>query len=100
MDFTFNFEDKNIYKTLRAFNSGARADKTLGFRYKPDDSKEEVACLSVWNKYVPKLISGEYDPDKYLPVINKEFKKAGIDKIIAQKQKQLDSWIKSQCLIQ
>lgn len=71
MDFTFSFEDKNIYKTLRAFNSGARADKTLGFRYKPDDSKEEVACLSVWNKYVPKLIWGEYDPDKYLPVINK-----------------------------
>lgn len=101
LDFTFNYEDKNMYKLLKNFNSSARAGKTLGFRFNQDSvSKEAAACTDVWYKYVSKLITGEYDPDKYLPIINKELKKAGADKIIVEKQKQLDEWVKAQCISQ
>nr|WP_279387707.1 DUF3502 domain-containing protein [Xylanivirga thermophila] len=41
------------------------------------------------------LESGMLDPDKYLPKYINAFKDAGVDKIIQEKQNQLDAWIAS-----
>jgi len=38
------------------------------------------------------LASGSIDPDKYLTQFIDKFKQAGSNKIIAEKQKQLDAW--------
>jgi putative aldouronate transport system substrate-binding protein len=101
LDFTFNFEDKNKYQSLKDFNDKAIAVKTLGFTFIPEPvSKEIAACASVWSIYVPNLLTGEYDPDKYIPIINKEFKKAGINKVMAETQKQYNKWIESQYIMQ
>ena len=45
------------------------------------------------NKYHKALLCGALNPDETLPQFNQELKDAGIDAIIAEKQKQLDAWL-------
>ncbi len=100
LDFTFSYEDKNIHQALKDFNNAAIDNKAIGFKFESVYvSKESVACYDIWNQYIPKFINGEYDPDKYIPIMNNAFKSAGADKIIAEKQKQLDVWLDSQYLV-
>ncbi|MNP84439.1 hypothetical protein D3C76_1837450 [compost metagenome] len=44
--------------------------------------------------YLP-LETGSVDPEEILPQFIAKLKTAGIDKVIAEKQKQLDEWVKS-----
>lgn len=93
LDFTWKNEDPNMYKNLKSFNDGATVTRSLGFEFNAAPvQKEANVCKKVWEKYVPKLLSGEYDPVKYLPTLNSALKKAGLDKILAEKQKQYDKW--------
>lgn len=86
-------EDKDKWDKFRAFNEKAIGTNTLGFNFNADNVKSEIAtCNNVWDKYVPALETGSVDPAEYLPKAIAEFKAAGADKIIAEKQKQLDAW--------
>lgn len=96
LDFTWSTEDPNKYKSLKAFNDKATASRSIGFTFDTKPIKKEVsACETIWNKYVPKLLSGEYDPQKYLSKLNSELKKAGLAKILTGKQQQFEKWLKS-----
>lgn len=57
---------------------------------------EITACQNVVTKYQTGLESGILDPDETLAQMNRELKDAGLDTIIAEKQKQLDTWLASQ----
>jgi putative aldouronate transport system substrate-binding protein len=49
----------------------------------------------VKDQYKVGLETGTLDPDKYLPEFISKLKASGIEKIIAEKHKQLDEWAKS-----
>ena len=55
-----------------------------------------LACTNVVGKYHQALLTGTVDPDTTLPIFIKELKDAGIDDIVAEKQKQIDAWLKTQ----
>jgi putative aldouronate transport system substrate-binding protein len=55
-----------------------------------------TALNNVYNQYIPGLVCGSIDPSTAIPELNKALKAAGIDKVVAEKQKQLDAWIKTQ----
>lgn len=96
LNYTWKGQNVNIYKDLKAFNDKATNTRSTGFILDTDAfTKEAEACKTVWNKYVPKLINGEYDPQKYLPKFNDELKKAGLPKVLAGKQEQYDNWQKN-----
>ncbi|MBP1963036.1 ABC transporter substrate-binding protein [Paenibacillus aceris] len=87
--------DKNIWQEMKKFNESATRSKALGFTYDNTSVKTEVAAVTnVVNQYRLGLEDGAFDPDKELPKFISELKAAGIDKIIAEKQKQLDAWAK------
>jgi putative aldouronate transport system substrate-binding protein len=46
----------------------------------------------VWTEFMPGLFVGSSDPAKYLPLAIERFKAAGIDKVIAEAQRQFDAW--------
>jgi len=70
--------------------------KALGFTPNLDAVKTEVAAVkNVTAQFVPALETGSVDPDKVLPQFISKLKAAGIDIIIAEKQKQLDAWLAS-----
>lgn len=86
-------EDPQKWDQFKAFNDKAKPTKTLSFTFDAEPVKNEIAaCNNIWDKYVPALETGTVDPNEYLPKAVDEFKKAGMDKIIAEKQKQLDAW--------
>lgn len=88
--------DPEIWSKMKEFNESAKPSKALGFIFDGSNVKTEYAAVSnVINEYKLSLETGSVDPDKILPQFNAKLKAAGIDKIVAEKQKQLDEWAKA-----
>ncbi len=83
----------SLYDDLKAFNSSAVKSAAFGFCWDPSPVKTEVAALNnVLDEYRCGLEWGILDPDVALPEFRSKLKAAGIDKVIAEKQRQLDEW--------
>lgn len=81
---------------VKKLNEEATSSTILGFAMDITDLTTEVAnTRAVWNKYGAELITGASDPEKVVPQMVKELKAAGMDKIIAAAQQQIDAYFKS-----
>ncbi|BBI36586.1 ABC transporter substrate-binding protein [Cohnella abietis] len=86
-------DSPDIWQQMDEFNKGAQKSAALGFMYNPEPVKTELAAIqNVIQQYTMALETGTLDPTAYLSKFNEALKKAGIDKVIAEKQKQLDDW--------
>jgi putative aldouronate transport system substrate-binding protein len=86
----------DLWKKMDDFNNQATRSKALGFTFDQAPVKTEVVAVNnVVSQYKVALESGALDPDTVLPEFIKKLKAAGIDKIVAEKQKQLDDWAKT-----
>ena len=85
--------DPNQWENLKEFNRNAVYSPALGFLFDASNVKTEIAAVNnVISEYKTALESGSVDP-KVLPQFIDELKKAGIDTIIAEKQRQLDEFL-------
>lgn len=83
-------------KTI-AYKDSAIVSKAMGFTFDTASVKTEIAAVTnVLNQYRAPLESGAVDPEKVLPEFISKLKDSGFEKIIAEKQKQLDTWAKAQ----
>ena len=88
-------DDPDYYLKLVKQSSNAVYSNTFGFVYDNSAVSNEVAaCNKVVQKYAMALETGSLDPKTELPKFLKELKDAGIDKIIKEKQQQLEVWRK------
>lgn len=86
----------DLWKQIDDFNKTAEKSKALGFTFDGSNVKTEKAALtSVTDQYKLALEYGLLDSEKALPEFISKLKAAGIDKYIAEKQKQLDEWAKT-----
>lgn len=70
----------------------AKVSPVMGFAFNTESVKTEVANVqAVWNEMAPLLLTGTVDPEKYLPLFIEKMKKAGLEKIFVEAQKQIDS---------
>ncbi|WP_339287565.1 ABC transporter substrate-binding protein [Paenibacillus sp. FSL E2-0201] len=89
-------EDPQKWEKFKAFNDSSTKSPALGFVWDPTNVKNEVAaCANVKAEFNASLFTGAIDPDKYMSQYIQKLKDAGLDKIIAEKQKQLDEWAKT-----
>ncbi|MGE5550914.1 MAG: ABC transporter substrate-binding protein [Bacteroidota bacterium] len=96
IQYVYDNEDPNKWDNFKKWNLTASNAKSLGFNFDAEPVKNEVAaCGSVWNEFMTPLTVGAVDPEVYLPQAIAKFKAAGLDKIIAEAQKQLDAWLKT-----
>lgn len=87
--------DPNFWNIMQKANAEGKKSKAFGFSFNADSVKSEVAAVNnVVKQYKAGLENGAVDPDKVLPEFISKLKASGIDKIIAEKQKQLDEWAK------
>jgi putative aldouronate transport system substrate-binding protein len=56
-------------------------------------SREAERCLAVVEKYNKGLLCGFLNPETEIPAFVQELQEAGIDTILAEKQRQLDQWL-------
>ncbi|BBI34801.1 ABC transporter substrate-binding protein [Cohnella abietis] len=99
LSYVFEGEDPEIWVKMKDFNDKAIKSKAMGFTMNPEAVKTEIAAVTnVMSQYYMVLETGSVDPDKVLPEYLNKLKTAGIDKVIAEKQKQLDEWAKTEGL--
>jgi len=85
--------DPDVWKQMKEFNANLTKSKALGFAFNSESVKNEITALNnVTQQYRKILETGTVDPKKKLPEFIAKLKSAGIDKVIAEKQKQLDAW--------
>jgi len=94
LNYLWDTESSNKWEQFQQFNEGVVVSPGLGFVFDGDEVKSEVAAVvNVDKQYLIALESGSVDPDVVLPEYIKKLKIAGIDKIIAAKQKQFDQFL-------
>jgi putative aldouronate transport system substrate-binding protein len=87
-------ENPEYAKLLIESNSTAKKSAALGFGFDPTPVTNEITQLdNIRSKYQVGLESGALDPQTYLPKFITELKEAGLDTVIAEKQKQLDEFL-------
>jgi len=91
----WNGNDVDSWTKMAKFNEDAIKSVALGFLFDPSPVKTEYASVTnVVAQYKIPLENGAVDPDKILPEFILKLKTAGIDKVITEKQKQIDEWSK------
>ena len=86
-------EDTTLWDQYAAFEQEAQVPVSFGFSFDATKVMNEVtACTNVYQKYVPALLCGTLDPETTIPTLNAEMEKAGINKIVEEKQAQFDQW--------
>jgi putative aldouronate transport system substrate-binding protein len=95
LSYIWKGDSPELWKEMDLFNENAKASEALGFLFDSSTVKTEVAAVSnVINQFKGSLENGMVDPEKELPKFQEKLKAAGINKIIKEKQKQLDKWEK------
>jgi putative aldouronate transport system substrate-binding protein len=87
--------DPEIWNKSKEMNE--KALKSLAMGFVPDVtpiSNEIASVTNVAGQYMTILGTGAVDPDEYLPQFIQKLKDAGMDVIVAEKQAQLDRWLK------
>lgn len=83
----------NLWDITLEHRANADVSKAMGFAYDPSNVKNEVTELTnIYTQYKMALESGVVDPNELLPEMIDKMNKAGIAKVVAEKQKQLDEW--------
>jgi putative aldouronate transport system substrate-binding protein len=93
-----NTSEDDYTSVQKAISMNATSEKSpfFGFVFDPTNVMNEMTALSnVGQQYLPGLHCGSADPAEVLPQFIKALQDAGIDKVIAEKQTQLDAWIKA-----
>jgi len=99
LDYTRKSEDPDKYADLKAFNDRATASKTLGFKYDfVPVFDEDLACWEVKFLHLAMIYVGAYDPEEYLPIMNDALIEAGVEKVIAEKQRQYQEWLSAKSM--
>jgi len=87
-------EDPEKWEKFKAYNDSVVKSPVLGFLFNADPVKNELAQIANVNKqYFNAIVSGGVDPDKYIPEYLDKLKKAGSEKVIAEKQRQFDEFM-------
>lgn len=97
LNYVWSSEAPDKWEQFKKFNEGAKSSPALGFTFDSEPVKTEVGALAnVIREYQKMLETGSVDLDTELPKFIAAQKSAGLDKVIAEKQKQLDEFLASQ----
>lgn len=97
LNYVWNTEAPDKWEQFKSFNKGAKSSVALGFTFDSEPVKSEVGALAnVLREYQKVLETGSVDLDEALPKYIADQKSAGLDKVIAKKQKQLNEFLASQ----
>lgn len=95
LNYVWDTEDPDKWEKFKAFNENTKVSPGLGFVFNGDSVKAEMAAVvNVDRQYLTALETGSVDIDQVLPEYIDKLQSAGIDKIIAEKQRQFDLFLK------
>lgn len=87
-------DPKDKWEQFKTWNESAITSQILGFHFDPTPVASELAAIiNVTKQYSPGLFTGAMDTDSYLPKFINALKAAGLDRFLAEQQRQLDEWV-------
>ncbi|CAM4486745.1 putative aldouronate transport system substrate-binding protein [Paenibacillus endophyticus] len=96
LNYVWDTEDPEKWAKFKEFNQNAKVSPGLGFVFDSEPVKAEVGALAnVIRQYQRALETGSVDVDKTLADYEKKLKDAGVEKVVAEKQKQFDAFLAS-----
>lgn len=85
--------DPKLWDNLKTFNTNAKKSAASGFTFDTTNVATEMTSVqNVYDEYQKSIEYGFVDPATGIDEMNNKMMKAGLDKIIAEKQTQLDAW--------
>ncbi|PKR86343.1 ABC transporter substrate-binding protein [Heyndrickxia camelliae] len=88
-------DPKDKWEAFKKFNEESTPAPSLGFYFDTTPVRTEIASITnVSKEFAPALLTGSVDPKEYVPKMDKKLKEAGLDKVLAEIQKQYDAWKK------
>lgn len=88
-----NTDDPQKFVKLDAYNKSLKQAELLGFYFDTTNVLTETAAVNnAWNEFSPVLGTGSADATETLKKANDKMKANGLDKMIAEFQKQYDEW--------
>lgn len=92
-NYLLDHEADNKWEEYVRFNQTAEKSPLLGFVFNPDPVKTQVAAYNTIDSEFRDIIrTGSANPEEILQKRNDKLKRAGIDDIVKEMQKQLDGW--------
>lgn len=89
--------DPDIWEQTEQVNMTAVRSPAWGFRFDSTPVADQVfRCDQVRDRYLGTIYAGLCDPAEILPEFLTELQKAGIDAVIAEKQRQLDLYLQGE----
>ncbi|GGG57977.1 ABC transporter substrate-binding protein [Paenibacillus radicis (ex Gao et al. 2016)] len=86
-------QDAAVREQTLKENNEAKSSPILGFTFDPEPVQTEIANIQAVNdEFGPPLNTGAADVEQKLAEYIEKRKKAGIEKVVAEVQKQLDDW--------
>ncbi|MNS14127.1 Bacterial extracellular solute-binding protein [compost metagenome] len=83
----------NKWDEFKRFNAAGKNSPILSFNFDGTKVSSELAAVqNVKEQFWAALMTGTLDPETNLPKAIEKFNQAGLDKVIAEAQKQLDAW--------
>ncbi|WP_284642014.1 ABC transporter substrate-binding protein [Paenibacillus silviterrae] len=87
----------DVWEQTKKVNETAQIDPLISFNFDRTSVENEMARLTAIEKeFQPILDNGLDDTDKILKLREEKMKAAGFDKVLAEVQRQLDEWRKTQ----
>lgn len=94
--YTKDTENPDKYVELKKFDDSATVHPLCGFRFSTDPVQAEIAaCKAVEKQFETQVALGALDPTDIVGEYKKNLETSGIDKIIAEVQKQVDEFVAS-----
>ena len=85
------YEDRR--QTHLEFMQNAPNSPIFGFTFNVINVKNQIAAISnIESQYLGGLLTGELNPEEYIPKFVSELEAAGIGDVIVEAQSQLDAW--------
>jgi len=95
LNYVWDTEAPNKWAQFKNFNRGAKLSPALGFTFNAQPVKTQAASLvTVRKTYIAGLETGSIDPSKATEY-KKKLEANGLAKVLQEKQKQLDAFLKS-----
>jgi putative aldouronate transport system substrate-binding protein len=83
----------NKWELYKKWNKSAVVSPLVGFSFDSDPVKTELAAINnISKEFNLRIMLGGADPDIYVDKMLDKMKDAGLNKIMAEEQKQIDEW--------
>lgn len=92
--YTFDGAPETLWREMIAADATAPRSKAYGFEFDPQPVIVQIRqCDAVYEQYTDMLFSGLIDPQSLRQEVIEAYRQAGIEEIVAEKQRQLDLFL-------